>query len=138
MITLYSLADFLSDVTNPIFCFLLLWERKGFRTAWPFWLRTALALLIAVGLAELGKALPIWPGHKGFPSGHTTFAATCTTALVLHRGTRWLVPSILLTLLMMASLIYGHWHSLGDTLGALALALSVTVVCWKLTRGSCE
>ena len=136
--TLFSVADFLSTAINPLFCLLLVWERKGFRAAWPFWLRAALILTVAVGLAKLGKAIPVWPGHKGFPSGHTTFAATSTALLFLRRGQHWLAIGIPLTLIMMTSLIYGGWHSLGDTLGALVLATSVSVALWKLTRGSPE
>ena len=134
--TLYTLADLSSDWINPILGILLLLERGGLRKALPFWLRATLSLLLAVGLAELGKKFQIWPGHQGFPSGHTTFAATSTTLLFLRRGPRWLLVGIPLTLLMMASLIYGHWHSLGDTLGAVVLSLSVSLLLWKLTRGS--
>nr|WP_246386007.1 phosphatase PAP2 family protein [Armatimonas rosea] len=86
----------------------------------------------------MGKAIPVWPGHKGFPSGHTTFAATSTALLFLRRGPRWLVVGVALTLIMMVSLIYGRWHSLGDTLGAVVLATSVSVALWRLTRGSPE
>ena len=128
------LADFLSSYLNYVFILLVLWERRGIRSALPFWLRTALALTIAVGLAKLGKALPIWPGHPGFPSGHTAFSITCTTMLFLRRGTRWLIVGVILTLVMMASLIYGRWHSLGDTLGALLLGTSSSLAVWHLTH----
>lgn len=130
------LADFLSRYINYVFCLLVLWERQGLRQALPFWLRVALALTIAVGLAKLGKALPIWPGHPGFPSGHTAFSITCTTMLFLRRGPRWLILGLILTALMMVSLIYGRWHSLGDTLGALALGTSCALAVWHLTHQS--
>ena len=57
--TLYVLADYLSSYINDVFCLLLLWERRGQPVALAFWLRAVVTLVIAVGLAEVCKAIPI-------------------------------------------------------------------------------
>lgn len=129
---LYPLAGFFCNAINPLLVLLLALERGGPKRAWPFWLRWVVALAVAVSLAELGKKFQVWPGHSGFPSGHTTFAATCSTALVLRRGAWWLVPGLALTGLMMASLVIAGWHTIPDTLGALALAVGVTTLVWRV------
>ena len=128
----YPLADFFCNAINPLLLILIFWERGGPKTAWPFWLRWAVALVVAVSLAELGKKYQVWPGHGGFPSGHTAFAATCATALVFRRGVRWLPVGVLLTGLMMASLVYAGWHTIPDTLGALVLAVGITTLVWRV------
>lgn len=129
---LYPLANFFCNAINPLLILLIALERGGPRRAWPFWLRWAVALVVAVSLAELGKKFQVWPGHGGFPSGHTTFAATCSTALVLRRGVRWLVPGAILTGLMMASLVIAGWHTIADTLGAVALAVLIATLVWRI------
>ena len=131
---LYPLAGFLCNAINPLLILLVVAQRGGPIRAWPFWLRWGVALVVAVSLAELGKKFQVWPGHSGFPSGHTTFAATCSTALVLQRGVRWILPGLVLTGLMMASLVIAGWHSIPDTLGAVAFSLTIMTLVWRIFR----
>ncbi len=131
-VTLSSLAIFFANSISPFFLLLFLCERQGLRRAVRFWLQALLSLVVAVGLAELGKKFQVLPGESGFPSGHTTFASTCAAALVLHRGLLWLAPGLLLTLIMMASLVYAGWHSILDTVGAFVLGPVITLLVWRL------
>lgn len=123
---MFLAADLISSTLNPLFVVLLLWERPP--RSWAFWLRVAVALGLAVGLAKLGKALPLWPAHPLFPSGHTTFSAVCATALYRRRGARWGALGAGLTVLMMVSLVAGGWHEPIDTLGGLVLGVGIATV----------
>lgn len=127
---MFLAADLISSTLNPLFVVLLLWERPP--RPWAFWLRAAVALGLAVGLAKLGKALPIWHVHPLFPSGHTTFSAVCATALYRRRGPRWGALGAGLTVLMMASLVYGGWHEPIDTLGGLVLGVGIALLVWRV------
>lgn len=139
MVSLFYVADKLSDGINPILCVLALEEpllnQGGDREPWPlFWVRTIVATGLAVSLAELGKHHQIWHGHGNFPSGHTTFATAVAASLVLRRGPRWLWLSVPLVVVMASSLIYGHWHTPDEVIGGFVLGLVITTVCFRLFR----
>lgn len=101
------------------------------RRAVRFMIAGCVAVAVPVVLAELGKHGEIWRGHPGFPSGHTTFAAAASAAIVVHRGNYWLVVAVPLTALMMASLVYLRHHNLPEVLGGLVLGVGLGTV---LTR----
>ncbi len=146
----FVVADRASDAINPVFIALIAEEPlllrakyapdsgETTRRVWPetlrFWGRALLGVGVAVVLAELGKKLQIWPGHGNFPSGHTTFAASAAACLVLQRGAAWLWFTVPLVLLMMASLVYGHWHTVDEVVAAAFLGPSVAVCVWQLTK----
>ena len=146
---LFILADKLSDVINPVLLAFIAEEplrlRELRRTSaekmarlwpdtWRLWGRSLLCIGGAVGLAELGKTMQVWPGHPNFPSGHTALAASAATVIVLHRGRAWLWITTPLVLLMGAALIYGHWHTPDEVAGALLLGPSLTYFLWKATE----
>ena len=145
----FVIADKASGAINPIFIALiaeeplLLRARQAAgsgdrRRIWPetlrFWGRALLCVGVAVVLAELGKKLQVWPGHGNFPSGHTTFAASAATCLVLRRGPIWLWLAAPLVALMMASLVYGHWHTVDEVVAASILGPSVAFCLWQVTQ----
>ena len=138
---LYVLADHLSDGINPLFVGLIVQEplvagqgksaKSQIASALLFYLRSLLAVGIAVTLAELGKKHQIWPGHPYFPSGHTTFAAAAATCIVIQRGWGWAWMVVPLVLLMAGSLVYGRWHTLDEVAAAMLLG---PLVAWWLMR----
>ncbi|MES2462939.1 MAG: phosphatase PAP2 family protein [Armatimonadota bacterium] len=141
MVTAHSIADFLSSTFNPALGLLILEEplrdQRSASEPWPlFWLRSAMAVGIAVALAETGKHYEVWSGHPLFPSGHATLATAAATCLVLHRGPRWLWVSAPCVLLMGCSLIYGRWHSPDEVLGGCALAVLITLAIFRGARSA--
>lgn len=137
--SLFALADKLSDLINPALGLLLLEEPlldpRNTREPWLlFWVRAGAATGLAVALAELGKHFQVWPGHASFPSGHTTFATAAAASLVLQRGPRWLWIAAPAVVLMGSSLVYGHWHTPDEVLGGFALGLAVSIACFRIRR----
>lgn len=129
-----ALARFLADTLNPLFVLLLLIapfvgpRREAF---WRFWAASALALGVAVALAETGKALPVWPAHPGFPSGHETFGLTLATCLVCH-DRRWLWAAALLAALLAWALVSAGYHRPVEVAGSLLIGPPVAFVCQML------
>ena len=104
------------------------------RGAGRFWAQSVVGVGAAVGLAEAGKKIGVWPGHPNFPSGHTTFAAASAACLYLRLGPRSLWVTAPLTGAMMASLVVAGYHTPDETLAALVLGPVVVVGVWRLTR----
>jgi len=78
----------IANCVNPILTvFLAAAPFVGVRKSgcWEFWGRTALALGLAVVLAESGKYFQVWPGHPSFPSGHETFGLCAAANLALSQ-----------------------------------------------------
>jgi len=86
-------------------------------------------------LAELGKHHEIWQGHPGFPSGHTTFAASASAAIVVYRGNYWLIVAVPLTIAMMVSLVYLRHHNVPEVLGGLVLGAGLGAVLARAILG---
>ena len=89
-------------------------------------------IAVPVVLAEIGKHYVIWAGHPGFPSGHTTFSAAASAAIVAYRGAWWLLLAVPATGAMMVSLVYLKHHDLLEVLGVLVLGAGLA---WAITRG---
>ena len=89
-----------------------------------FFLRAALALLIAVILAHLNRMLDLWPAHRLFASGHMTFCLGIALSLGVLRS--WTL-AITLPLLVPfgAALVILHFHNVWDVLGAVPIVLVV-------------
>lgn len=124
----------LSFLTNAINVFLLFFVAAapiisrhlgGF---FPFWLRSAAGLGLAVSLAESGKYFEVWPGHPGFPSGHESFALSLATSLVVW-DCRWLALALPLAGLQAWILIIAHFHQPPDVVGALFVGPPCTLLC---------
>ncbi|MDX1935143.1 MAG: phosphatase PAP2 family protein [Capsulimonadales bacterium] len=107
--------------------------RERFRITAAFWGRSLLGLGVAVALAELGKATEVWPGHPLFPSGHTTFAMSAATCIVLQRGKGWLWLLVPIVGLMGVCLVYGQWHTPDEVAGGLVVGSVVPRLLWKLS-----
>ncbi len=132
------LAVFICGVLNPIFSVLILEEvllapslNRWLHTI-IFWGKTLLALGSAVGLAELSKAKEFWPGHPFFPSGHTTFAVSAATCLILQRGKRWAWLTVPMAFMMMFYLVVGKFHTWDEVAGGTILGISFPIMVWKL------
>ncbi|MBC8139691.1 MAG: phosphatase PAP2 family protein [Fibrella sp.] len=89
------------------------------------------AIAVPVVLAELGKKYEIWHGHPGFPSGHTTFAASASAVIVTYRGKHWLLLCAPATVVMMCSLVLLRYHTPVEVLGGLVLG---AVLATLITR----
>lgn len=141
----FELARLLADALAPAVLALLAQEpllstappARRWRETARFWLRCALAIGIAVALAEAGKAREIWPGSPGFPSGHTAFVASAVTCMAWHRGPRWRGFAALLALLMAWAVVAAGWHRVEDALGALLLGPAVAAAAMRWTSYPC-
>jgi membrane-associated phospholipid phosphatase len=141
VISLHSLADQLSNTINPLLGLMILEEplldQRNAREPWPlFWVRSAIAVGLAVTLAELGKKYQVWHGHPFFPSGHTTFATAAAICLVMRRGPRWLAIAVPLVVLMGWGLAYGHWHTPTEVFGGFLLASLITPLFFRFCTGN--
>lgn len=127
-----SLARFLAEAINPLLVGMVL-AAPGppTRGGWRYWGRCAVAVSLAVLLAEAGKKYEVWPGHDSFPSGHATLAAVCATCLIL-RDRRWAALSVPATALMAWALVAAHYHDTVDVVGALILGPTVTALVFRL------
>ncbi len=138
-----SLAQTLADGINPALLLSILSDipialsspepdrALRLRRAVRFVVAGCIAVAVPVVLAELGKHHEIWHGHPGFPSGHTTFAASASAAIVVYRGNYWLIVAVPLTLAMMTSLVYLQHHNVPEVLGGLVLGAGLGAI---LTR----
>ena len=136
----------IAKAVNPALTVLLLsvlawrWCLAG-TSPWPFLARVALALLAAFVLGRINEKLHIWPGLPTdrkpyeFPSGHTCYAASVATSLVLfhHRFLLLVVPVLAAygALIVLPPLRYHNWL---DVLGAWLLVPPLTLLCHRLGR----
>ncbi len=91
-----------------------------------------IAIAVPVVLAELGKQHVVWNGHPGFPSGHTTFTAAASAAIVTYRGKQWLVICAPATVLMMIALVYLRHHDPPEVFGGLVLGATLATLITRL------
>ena len=126
----------IANCVNPILTvFLAAAPFVGIRksSCWEFWGRTALALGLAVVLAESGKYFQVWPGHPSFPSGHETFGL-CAAANLALRNVRWLILGLPLTMLLAWALVDAHFHQPIDVVGALLVGPPCAVLFQRLGK----
>lgn len=138
------MARFFCDTIVPMLMILVLQEPLLYpadrpwiarlRKAFDFWLRAALAVVLAITLAESGKAHEIWPGRHGFPSGHATMASTLATILILHRGPAWGFLVVPLAILMPPALYFNKSHSPIESIAGSILGPVVVLLVWRVTR----
>ena len=127
--------NFLTNAINAVLLILVTAAPVIFRhpgSFFPFWLRSAAGLGLAVGLAESGKYFVVWPGHPSFPSGHETFALSLATSLVIW-DRRWLALALPLAALQAWVLIIAHFHQPPDVVGSLFVGPPCALLChfWK-------
>ena len=131
-----SSAVLIANCVNPLLtAFLVAAPFIGVRksSCWEFWGRTALALGLAVVLAESGKHFQVWPGHPSFPSGHETFGL-CAAASLALRNVRWLILSLPLVLLLAWALVDAHFHQPIDVAGALLVGPPCAALFQRLRK----
>lgn len=136
----------IANAVNPALTLLLLtaiaWRCSSTRTyPWLLIVRAMLALLLAFVLGRINEKLHLWPGLSTdrnpyeFPSGHTCYAASVSTSLVLiHRRFLLLVVPLLAAygaLIVLPPLRYHNWL---DVLGAWLLVPPLTLLCHRLGR----
>ena len=129
-------AVLIANCVNPILTALLaaapfVGIRKS--SCWEFWGRSALALALAVVLAESGKDFQVWPGHPSFPSGHETFGLCAVTNLAL-RDLRWLILGLPLLMVLAWALVDAHFHQPLDVVGALLVGPPCAVLFQRLRK----
>lgn len=131
--------DWIADAANPtLLCIFLACVFAGFQRHRNGSLimasRAGLALLVTYLLAHLNHWMPLWRDHRGFPSGHMTFFLTLATSFFLldRRSALLTVPAAALYGWLIVFLGYHTWL---DLLGALALAVPVTLLCHRNSEG---
>lgn len=127
--------DGLADAVNPaLLCVFLACSLARFpsrKIAVAFLSRCGLALLLTYFFAHINRWALLWGDHRNFPSGHMTFFLTVATSFFLldRRSALFTVPSALLYGWLIVFLGY---HSWGDLLGALFLAVPATLLCHRI------
>lgn len=92
--------------------------------------RTLGALVIAVALAHVNRTFYLWPSHLLFPSGHMTFCLAVSVSLGLLR--LWTLALTLPLLVPFGcALVWLHFHTVGDVLGAIPLVLSLYGIAFR-------
>ncbi len=123
--------NLIADSVNPATAFLML--AAPLVTPRPvrapeYWVRCFLGIGLAVVLAESGKRWEVWPGHRGFPSGHETFCLAAVTCLAV-RDARWLALGLPLSALMAWALVAAQYHTPVDVAGALLTGPAPALLC---------
>ena len=127
--------EWIADAANPVLLGVFLacalarfWGNRAAVAALT--IRAGLALLVTFLLAHINHWMPLWRDHRGFPSGHMTFFLTIATSFFLldRRSALLTVPAAALYGWLIVFLGYHSWL---DLLGALALAIPVTLLCHR-------
>ena len=76
------------------------------------------------------------PAEEGFsfPSGHVTACAAGMTAIIMMRGKKWILPSIVIVLLMAISRNYLMAHYPSDVIAAILIGVFSGIVSWFITQ----
>jgi membrane-associated phospholipid phosphatase len=132
----FARLDQIADLVNPaltLWALLLLWRRAREARAggetFPLgrtitaWFLCVLTIYV---VAHLNRWLGLWPGHRLFPSGHTSYAACFVTlgALLDRRSLALTVPLLGLYGVLIVRMGYHVWI---DIVGALAFAPPLTL-----------
>ena len=103
-----------------------------------FWGRAMLSLVLATFLAHVNRIFHLWPAHLLFPSGHTTLCFGLSLSLAMLRP--WtLYITLPLIVVLGISMVYKHYHTTFDILGAIPLVLEVygaIHLAWRLPSDS--
>lgn len=114
---------------------IVVWLKTAAKTRWQFTAALVLASITALALSKISGAFYYHPrpfvvqqieplishgSDNGFPSEHTLLAATIS-AVVYHYRLRLAAGLFGLTILIGASRVLAHVHSLVDILGGLVL-----------------
>ena len=124
--------DWIADSVNPVLlgvflaCGIAAIRQRG-RSAGVLMSRAGIALLVTYLLAHINHWMPLWSNHRGFPSGHMTFLLSVATSFFLldRRSALLTIPVAALYGWLIVLLGYHSWL---DLLGALALAIPVTLL----------
>lgn len=125
--------DWIADSVNPVLlgaflaCGFASFHKRG-RSAGVLMSRAGLALLVTYLLAHINRWMLLWRDHRGFPSGHMAFFLALATSFFLldRRSALLTVPAAALYGWLIVFLGYHSWL---DLLGAVALAIPVTLLC---------
>ena len=98
-----------------------------------FWGRAMVALVVATFLAHVNRIFHLWPAHLLFPSGHTTFCLGLSLSLAMLRP--WtLYLTLPLVAVLAVSMVYKHYHTPLDILGAVPLVLVIYGIVHRVWR----
>jgi membrane-associated phospholipid phosphatase len=101
-----------------------------------FLLRLVITSGIAALLAEMGKHYQVWPGHPGFPSGHTALTvAFCWNLYLRHKENNPLWKYLLgaIAFCQAARLFLDHAHDLIE-IGVGAILGTIFPLLWEKLR----
>jgi membrane-associated phospholipid phosphatase len=105
-------------------------------TTLAFLVRLILTSGTAALLAEMGKHYQVWPGHPGFPSGHTALTvAMCWNLYLRHKENnhRWAYLLGGIALAQAARLYLGHAHDLIE-IGVGGILGTIFPLLWERLR----
>ena len=128
----YAQLDHIADAINPLLAISVvvgaIWLERG--RAWNFLLRGAIAYLLVQQSAKLVQKIgPL--GHH-FPSTHFA-VALCFATLLALLNRRWIVAAIAVAVCYGALMLYQHYHTPLELVGAL-YAIPVAYLCWNFKR----
>ena len=104
------------------------------KRALAFVSRFGLALMATFLIAHLNHWTPLWRDHRAFPSGHMTFFLTVATSFFLL-SRRSAILTVPLARLYGWLIVFLGYHSWLDLLGALLLAVPVTLLFHRESGG---
>jgi membrane-associated phospholipid phosphatase len=105
--------------------------KTRFRLFAHFWGKAILLISVPVLLAEGGKAVEIWQGHPGFPSGHSTMAFAVASCLWLCRPGFWGLIGFWLASFMPSALMLHGAHDMPEVACGAVLGLSLPFLIWQ-------
>lgn len=130
--------DWIADAVNPVLLLAFLvcgvaMLRENRSRVTGLMVRAGIALLVTYVFAHINHWMPLWAEHRRFPSGHMTFFLTLATSFFLldRRSVLLIVPAAALYGWLIVFLGYHSWP---DLLGAVALAIPVTLLCHRKSK----
>jgi len=101
-------------------------RRRRLQQVLRFYMVAFVMIGVSAVLTTLGKRFEVWPGHPGFPSGHSAFAATCAVLIARYRGVWWWILCAPLIPLMMLGMVWNKAHSPIEVIAGAALGLALS------------